>query len=78
MKLIEKKKINSRYYKRYDKPKTPYQRLMESEYISNDVKEKLQNQRETLNPFRLKRVIEQKLTHIFQFIPVTTDVRKRL
>jgi hypothetical protein len=28
MKLIEKKKINSRYYKRYDEPKTPYQRVL--------------------------------------------------
>jgi hypothetical protein len=26
--LIEKKKINARYYKRYDKPLTPYRRLM--------------------------------------------------
>lgn len=78
MKLVEKKKINSRYYKRYDKPQTPYQRLMESEHIANDVKEKLQNQHETLNPFQLKRSIEQKLKHIFQFVPVTTDVRKRL
>ena len=78
MKLVEKKKINSRYYKRYDKPQTPYQRLMESEHISNDVKEKLQKQHETLNPFQLKRSIEQKLKHIFQFVPVTTDVRKRI
>ena len=78
MKLIEKKKINSRYYKRYDKPKTPYYRLMESEHISNEAKEKLQKQHEMLSPFKLKEVIEQKLRHIFQFVLVTSEVRKRL
>jgi len=78
MKLVEKKKINSRYYKRYDTPQTPYQRLMESEHIANDVKEKLKSQHEMLNPFQLKRAIERKLKHIFQFVLVTTDVRKRL
>lgn len=78
MKLVEKKKINSRYYKRYDTPKTPYQRLMESEYISQDVKDKLEKQHATLNPFELKRVIEQKLKHIFKFFTVTSNVRQRI
>ena len=78
MKLVEKKKINSRYYKRYDQPQTPYQRLMESEHISSDAKEKLKKQHETLNPFQLKREIEQKLRDIFQLVLITNDVRKRL
>lgn len=44
MKLIEKKKINSRYYKRYDQPQTPYQRLMTSEHITQEIKNKLEKQ----------------------------------
>jgi len=78
MKLIEKKKINSRYYKRYDTPKTPYQRLMESEFISQDAKDSLKDQHVTLNPFELKRAIERKLKHIFKFVTVTSNVRQRL
>ena len=78
MKLIEKKKINSRYYKRYDTPMTPYQRLMESEHISQDVKERLEKQHATLNPFELKRIIEQKLKQIFKFVTVTSNVRQRV
>ncbi len=78
MKLVEKKKINSRYYKRYDRPKTPYQRLMESESIPQDVKDRLEKQHATLNPFQLKRIIERKLKHIFQFVSVTSNVRQRL
>jgi hypothetical protein len=78
MKLIEKKKINSRYYKRYDTPMTPYQRLMESEHITQEVKNKLEKLHATLNPFELKRIIEQKLKHIFKFVTVTSNVRQRI
>jgi len=78
MKLVEKKKINSRYYKRYDTPMTPYQRLMESEHISQDVKDRLEKQHTMLNPFELKRIIEQKLKQIFKFVTVTSNVRQRL
>jgi len=78
MKLIEKKKINSRYYKRYDKPMTPYHRLMTSGYLSGEAKVKLREQHKTLNPFELKRMIDKKLKHIFKFVIITTKVRKRL
>lgn len=30
LKLVEKKRIGSKYVRKYDKPKTPYQRLLES------------------------------------------------
>ena len=33
-KLIEKTKINSKYKRKYDIPKTPYLRVMESKHIS--------------------------------------------
>ena len=78
MKLIEKKKINSRYYKRYDKPMTPYYRLMTSGYLSEEAKIKLREQHKTLNPFQLKRIINKKLKHIFKFVIITPKVRKRL
>jgi len=57
---------------------TPYQRLMESEHISQDVKDRLEKQHTTLNPFELKRIIEQKLKQIFKFVTVTSNVRQRV
>ena len=78
MKLIEKKKINSRYYKRYDKPMTPYYRLMGSGCLTDEVKTKLREQHRSLNPFELKRIIDKKLKHIFKFVTITTKVRNRL
>lgn len=38
MKLVKKEKINSKYRKKYDKPKTPYQRLIECPDIPKEVK----------------------------------------
>lgn len=78
MKLIEKKKVNSKYIKRYDKPKTPYQRLMTSPDITEEVKEKLEKQFKELNPFTLKKIIEKKLKNIFKYVTVSSKVRKRI
>lgn len=78
MKLIEKKKVNSRYYKRYDKPQTPYQRLLKSEQIPQVTKNKLAQTHKTLNPFELKRCIENKLKNIFRSVSITNKVRHRL
>lgn len=78
MKLIEKKKINSRYYKRYDKPLTPYYRVLGSPHVTKEAKDRLREQHKKLNPFELKRIIDAKLKHIFKFVTVTPNVRKRL
>jgi len=76
-KLVEKTRINSKYRKKYDKPKTPYQRVMESKDTSKQVKQKLKTVHLTLNPFILKAEIERKLKHIFQMVKVTSNVRQR-
>jgi hypothetical protein len=55
MKLIEKTRIGSRVRKRYDKPKTPYQRVLESEYVEKQNKEVLSKEYAKLNPAELKR-----------------------
>ncbi len=78
LKLLEKKRINSRYYKKYEKPKTPYQRLMESTHISEINKKTLKNIHQTLDPFKLKRQIDRQLKAIFKLVSVTSNVRKRL
>ncbi len=66
VKLIEKKRIASKIIKRYDTPKTPYQRLMESEHVKPEAKLKLKQQFESLNPFELRASIENKLKKIFR------------
>ncbi len=65
VKLIEKKRIASKTIKRYDKPKTPYQRVLESKCVSAYNKRYLKEQFKTLNPFRLRKTINKKLKKIF-------------
>lgn len=65
VKLIDKERIGSKTLKRYDPPKTPYQRTMESDYIPNAVKKDLSKQLEKLNPFLLRKNMETKLKKIF-------------
>jgi hypothetical protein len=78
MKCMKKEKINSHYRKKYDQPKTPYQRVLACRQISEEIKARLQTEHETLNPFELKRQIEKKLKHIFKYVNVTSNVRKRI
>jgi len=78
MKLKEKKRINSKYFKKYDAPQTPYHRVMASEYVSEEEKERLQTVHTALNPFILKRNIEKKLRLIFKNVKVTSNVRQRI
>jgi hypothetical protein len=78
MKLIEKKKVNAKYVRRYDKPQTPYARLLACESISEAVKEKLKTQHSTLNPFELKRTIEKKLKTIFKLVSPNKNPRSAI
>jgi hypothetical protein len=66
VKLLEKKRIASKTVKRYDKPKTPYQRILESPEVSSEKKRQLKEQYKTLNPFELRKAMEEKLKKIFK------------
>lgn len=68
LKLKEKSKLNSRYVKIYELPKTPCQRLLDSEHITPDAKRHLQEVYNSLNPFTLKGKIEEKLKAIFAML----------
>jgi hypothetical protein len=78
MKLLKKKRINSKYYKKYDPPRTPYDRILASDHITDEAKERLKTVHQSLNPFILTRKIEKKLRVIFQYVKVTSNVRQRI
>jgi len=65
VKLIAKQRIASKTIKRYDNPKTPYQRVMDSPDIVPSIKKKLTILFKTLNPFHLRKAMEDKLKKIF-------------
>lgn len=66
MQCQEKKRIGSRYIRRYDIPKTPYQRVLADQRIDIKVKEKLTQEYASLNPKTLRREIDILVKKIFE------------
>jgi hypothetical protein len=65
VKLIAKERIGSKTIKHHDNPKTPYQRILDSPHLPPQIKNPLSTQLETLNPFVLRKAMEEKLKLIF-------------
>lgn len=66
IKLISKERIGGKIHRKYDKPKTPYQRIMESKEVSNKKKQELEKIYLSLNPAELKRRIDKKLDVLYK------------
>lgn len=64
-KLLSKEKKGSRYKKLYETPQTPYARLLQRTELTPQARHHLKLQHQTLNPFALKKIIEQKLSLFF-------------
>ncbi|MDA2921525.1 transposase, partial [Desulfobacterota bacterium AH_259_B03_O07] len=61
IKLISKERRGGRVSRKYDDPKTPYHRVMESKEVEQKVKQELRKIHLDLNPAQLKREIDDKL-----------------
>ena len=81
IKLIQKIRIKGKIHRRYDQPKTPYRRIMESPLVKEEKKQDLKATYEALNPAELKRTIDQKLNLLYKIyqkkksLPVETSSR---
>ena len=65
LKLLSKTRKGAKTVRKYSPPQTPYQRLLVSEHLTQDQKQKLQDQFQKLNPLQLKKRIEQQLKIVF-------------
>jgi len=63
-KLIEKKRVGTKIVKKYDIPRTPFQRLLENKEFTEREKEKLKMIYAKLNPAELKRNLDRKISKI--------------
>lgn len=59
MKLMEKRRVGSHVYKRYDKPQTPYRRLLDCASLDPQIKDRLREEHRKLRPLALKKRISQ-------------------
>jgi hypothetical protein len=66
MKLASKERIGGHVKRKYDVPKTPYQRLMESGQMPEEAKRQLEAVYLGLNPAQLKRDIDAKLDKLYR------------
>lgn len=66
MKLIRKERFGSKVKKKYDTPKTPYQRVLDSPDVTDAYKDVLRSRYQALNPFTLQVELEKKLKAFFQ------------
>lgn len=66
IKLKEKVRVKGKIHRKYDRPKTPYLRLMESNQINDKIKKELKKKYESLNPAKLKREIDEKLKELYK------------
>ncbi len=64
--MIKKEKLASRYKRVYERhPKTPYQRILEHESISESAKKRLKAEHAKLNPLVLKREMDRRLKIVY-------------
>jgi len=66
LKLISKTREAAKVTKKYDKAKTPYQRLLLSPNLSEEVKTNLKNQYEKLDPIALLKNLERLQNNFWQ------------
>lgn len=65
-KCVEKVKIGSKYKKKYDQAKTPYERALSHDLISDEVKANLSRVHESLKLLELKREVDRLRKKLFE------------
>lgn len=72
LKMVKKNRDGSKYKRYYDSPKTPYQRLMESEHLTMRQKANLKRRYKSLDPIKLRRELSRKIS-LFKKIVESQD-----
>lgn len=76
MKLTSKTRVGSKVKKRYDQARTPYQRIIVSEDISEEKKDALKEEYAKLNPAELKREITRLQNKLIKLASLKEKSRK--
>jgi hypothetical protein len=64
-KTVNNVRVGAKYKRTYEKAKTPYQRVLEHPKITEDAKQKLRVEHQTLNPAKLLQKIEKLRTKLY-------------
>lgn len=74
IKLVSKTRVKGKIHRRYDPPRTPYERLLESNQISRKRARELKAVYESLNPAELHRRLNQLRRELFELADATLPV----
>ncbi len=76
VKLIDKLRDHSKIIKKFDKPKTPFQRILEtdSSIVPETKKEQLRTLKKSLNPFMLRKNMETKIAKALRFAYLSGNI----
>jgi hypothetical protein len=77
MKLLSKERQGAKVKKKYDQPKTPYQRVLGSPTVATKVKRRLKQEYALLNPAQLKREITRLQHKLFKLAAGRADLLNR-
>lgn len=75
LKLIEKVRVGSKIVKKYDQPKTPYQRLLDSPHLTMGQKEDLRHKYQLLNPIELREIIKRQTLKLNRYKQEIADLK---
>ena len=64
VKLLSKQRIGSKIKKIHDKPKTPFQRLLETGIIEKEKEQELLNTLRRINPYDVQKIVKTKVSEI--------------
>ena len=78
MKLIEKTRRGSKVHKKYDKAKTPYQRVLDCKTLSKEAQEDLKKTYASLNPAKLGRQISRLQDRIDALVEAKREAQETL
>lgn len=68
LKLKKKTRLGAKTVRKYEKPKTPYQRLLDSPDVTAEQKAALRARFAELNPLELKKQLEAQLKKVFRLV----------
>jgi hypothetical protein len=73
-KLKSKTRVGSKEIKVYDEPKSPFQRLMESPQVSQEIKDSLQTQIALYNPVELQHNVNKAILRLRRRLAQTNRI----
>ncbi len=75
LKAIEVTRIGAKYKRKYDKARTPYQRLIDSGKLSSYQVQQLTERYESLNPIQLKKELNDMMKRFNRFLEGKSDFK---